>query len=70
MRKLLLIAALLSSTAAAAQQQPNAADRIAAQIGSLFIQVQQQQDMITSLQGELAKAQARVKELEAKAADK
>lgn len=51
---------------AAAQQQPQmaAGDRIAHQLGQLFIQVQQQQDQMQALQDQLAKAQARVKELE------
>lgn len=43
-----------------------APDRIAAQIGTLYIQGQQQQDQISNLSDQLAKALARVKELEAK----
>lgn len=66
MRKLLLIVALLSVSPALGQQQSTASDRIAAQIGSLVIQVEQQRDQIAALQDQLAKAQARIKELEPK----
>lgn len=63
-----LIALLLAATPALAQQQPpNAADRIATQLGQLFIQNQQQLDQIAQLTDQLAKAQARIKELEAAA---
>lgn len=65
MIRLALALSLLLATPALAQQQA-APDRIANQIGTFFIQVQQQQDTITMLQAELTKALARIKELEAK----
>jgi len=68
MKRLAILAALLASPAVAQQAQLPAADRIAMQIGALIIQTQQQQDQITSLQDRLAKAQARISELEPKPA--
>jgi peptidoglycan hydrolase CwlO-like protein len=66
MKFAITLSLILLASPAVAQQQPTAPERIAAQIGNFYIQIQNQQDTIAALQAELAKAQARVKELEAK----
>lgn len=67
MHRLLLIAALLSPSLALAQQQQDAADRtvqaLGAQVGSLVLQINRQQDQLTALQADLIKAQAEVQRL-------
>ena len=69
MKKTVFALAILASPAFA-QQQPTAADRIAATIGALTIQMEQQRDEISRLQAELAKAQARIKETETPKSEK
>lgn len=70
MKRLLVLAAAIAASPALAQQQPAAVDRIAAQIGACIIQAEQQRDQMAALQDQLAKAQARIRELEPKPEDK
>ena len=69
MKKLLVVLALIIASPAIAQHQPadvRAAAELGSQIGAMALKIHQQQDQITLLQDQLAKAQARIKELEPK----
>lgn len=65
MKRLTVLALLLASPAFA--QQSTAIDRISGSLGQCVKQAEQSLDQINDLQKQLAAAQARVKELEAKA---
>jgi septal ring factor EnvC (AmiA/AmiB activator) len=65
MKKLALFLALLPF-AALAQQQPSAIDRVAGSLGQCISTAEQKVDQVAELQKQLAAAQARVKELEAR----
>jgi len=65
MKTAIILVAILMASPSFAQQQ-TAAERIASELGRQFIQNQNNQDVIASLQDQLAKAQARIKELEAR----
>lgn len=67
LRPLILAASLLLAAPALAQQS-TAIDRISVSLGQCVKQAEQSIDQISDLQKQLAAAQARVKELEAKAA--
>lgn len=70
-RTILVFLAIVAAAPAMAQQQSqHAPERIAAQIGSMFIQIEQQRDQIASLQDRLAKANARIKDLEGRKSEK
>lgn len=70
MKYLILTAALVAASPAFAQQQSTATERIATQIGQLVLQIEQQRDQIASLQDRLAKANARIKDLEGRKSEK
>lgn len=68
MKRLVILAMFVATPAAAQQQQSapsTAADRLAVTLGQCVGRVEGFADQINGLQGELAAAKARVKELEA-----
>lgn len=71
MKPLIIAIALLAASSAFAQQTP--ADRVTSQLGSVVGQqmtvIETQKDTIAQLQDQLAKAQARIKELDPKKDD-
>lgn len=73
MRKCIFVIVLcFISSSALCQQQPNqltqstAADRLATSLGKLLIQLEQQNDIISNLNSQLAKAQDEIKTLKEK----
>lgn len=66
MRRFLVVAFLLASSPAFADPPQTAEQRIATQLGNLMILNASQAEKIEQLQGQIAVALARVKELEAR----
>ena len=66
MKKFLIGLGVLMASGSAMAQQTHSSDRIATQIGQMFIQLQQQQDQIAGMQAQLQQEKMEVKRLKEK----